>query len=157
MPKSGLAWFPVPLAVIVVFGWTYVAAAETPREQLKQLVEQLKKAPTDSALRERIIKLAGEIKPAPALPEEAERRMMRGTAALEGAKSVADYRDAAKEFEQATLAAPWHGDAYFNLGAAQDRAEQYEAALRSLRLAQLASPDAAGVRALLFKVEYRHE
>lgn len=133
------------------------AYAETPREQLKQMVEQLQKNPADNALRERIIKLAQEIKPAPAVPEEAERRMMRGTAALEGVKSVADYQNAAKEFEQATLAAPWYGDAYFNLGVAQDKAENYEAALRSLKLALLASPNDKEIKALIFKVEYRKE
>ena len=64
--------------------------------------------------------------------------MMRGDGGIEGAKSVADYQNAAKEFEQATLAAPWYGDAYFNLGMAQDKAENFKAALRSLKLAQLA-------------------
>lgn len=131
--------------------------AQSPREQLKQMVEQLQKNPADTALREKIIKLAQELKPAPAVPEEAERRMMRGTAALEGVKSVADYQNAAKEFEQATLAAPWYGDAYFNLGVAQDKAENYEAALRSLKFALLASPNDKEIKALIFKVEYRKE
>ena len=136
---------------------TNTAYAESPREQLKQMVEQLRTNPTDDALREKIIKLAREFKPAPAIPEEADRRMARGTAAFKGAKSVADYRDAAKEFEQATLAAPWYGDAYFNLGVAQDKAENYEAALRSLKLAQLASPEVKEIKALIYEVEYRKE
>ena len=113
------------------------AYADSPREQLQQMVVQLQKSPGDNALREKIIKLAREIKPAPAVPEEAERRMMRGTAALEGVKSVADYRNAAIEFEQATLAAPWYGDAYFNLGVAQDKAENYEAAFAASSLRYL--------------------
>lgn len=133
------------------------ANAESPREQLKQMVERLQKNPSDMALREKIIRLAQEIKPAPAVPEEADRRMARGTAAMEGVKSVADYQGAAKEFEQATLSAPWYGDAYFNLGVAQDKAENYEAALRSLKFALLASPNDKEIKALIFKVEYRNE
>jgi len=45
------------------------ANAESSREQLKQMVEQLQQSPTDNALRERIIKLAQGLKPAPAIPE----------------------------------------------------------------------------------------
>jgi tetratricopeptide (TPR) repeat protein len=147
--------------LILVFGMlmlTNIGYAESPVEQLlNQMVEQLQKNPTDNALREKIIKLAQTINPAPAVPEEAERRMMRGAAALEDINSVADYQNAAKEFELATLAAPWYGDAYFNLGVAQDKAENYEAALRSLKFALLASPDDKDIKALIFKVEYRKE
>jgi tetratricopeptide (TPR) repeat protein len=143
--------------VLGVLMLTTTANADSPREQLQQMVEQLQRNPADTALREKIIKLAQEIKPALAIPEEAERRMARGTAAFKGAKSVADYRDAAKEFEQATLAAPWYGDAYFNLGVAQDKAENYVAAVRSLKLAQLASPEVKEIKALIYEVEYRSE
>jgi tetratricopeptide (TPR) repeat protein len=134
-----------------------VAYAQSPREELQQMVEQLQKTPTDTVLREKIIVLATSIKPAPAIPEEAERRMARGAAAFKGAKSAANYQDAAKEFEQATLVAPWYGDAYYNLGVAQDKAGNYEAALRSLNLARLASPDSKDIKALIYEVDYRRE
>lgn len=152
--KSAMKFLVLLFTVLIL---TNTAFAESPREQLKQMVEQLQKSPNDNALREKIIKLAQELKPAPAVPEEAERRMVRGTAAFKGAKSVADYRDAAKEFELATLAAPWYGDAYFNLGVAQDKAENYEAALRSLKLAQLASSEVKEIKALIYEVEYRND
>lgn len=131
--------------------------AQSPREELKQMVEQLQQSPNDTALREKIIKLSTSIKPAPTIPEEAERRMARGAAAFKGATSVAGYQDAAKEFEQATLAAPWYGDAYYNLGVAQDKAGDYEAALRSLKLAQLASHDSKATKMLIYEVEFRNE
>ena len=152
--KSAMKFLSLLFTVLIL---TNTANAESPREQLKQMVGQLQANPDDNALREQIIKLAQELKPAPAVPEEAERRMARGTAAFKGAKSVADYRDAAKEFEQATLAAPWYGDAYLNLGVTQDKAENYEAALRSLKLAQLASPNDKEIKALIYEVEYRNE
>ncbi len=131
--------------------------APSPRVQLKEAIEQLQKTPEDAALREKIIQLARTVKPAPALPEEAERRMARGTAAFQGAKSVADYADAAKEYELATLSAPWAGDAYFNLGMAQDKAENYDAAVTALKLAQLASPESKDIKARIYQVEYRRE
>lgn len=152
--KSAMKFLVLLFTVLIL---TNTAFAESPREQLKQMVEQLQKTPTDDALREKIIKLAQELKPALVIPEEAERRMARGTAAFKGAKSVADYRDAAKEFEQATLAAPWYSDAYLNLGVAQDKAENYEAALHSLKLALLASPNDKEIKALIYEVEYRNE
>jgi len=134
---------------------TNIANAESPREQLRQMVGELQKTPGDDALREKIIRLAQELKPAPAVPEEAERHMAYGTAAFTGAKSVADYKEAVKEFEQATLAAPWYGDAYFNLGVAQDKAESYEAALRSLKLALLALPNDKEIKTLIYEVEVK--
>ena len=133
------------------------AYAESPREQLNQMVQQLQKTPNDNALREKIIKLAASIKPAPALPDEAERRMVRGAAAFKSATSAAGYQDAAKEFEQATQAAPWYGDAYFNLGVSQDKAGNYEAALRSLKFARLTSPDSKEIKTLMYEVEFRQE
>ena len=133
------------------------AYAQTPRAQLQQMVEQLQQTPADSVLREKIIKLALTLKQTPALPPEAERHMARGAAAFKGATATADYQDAAREFEQATLAAPWYGDAYFNLGVAQDKAGDFEGALRSLNYARLAAPDSREIKALIYEVEYRME
>jgi tetratricopeptide (TPR) repeat protein len=133
------------------------AYAQSPREELQQMVEQLQKTPGDNALREKIIKMAQELKPAPAILEEVERRMVRGAAAFKIATSAAGFQDAAKEFEQATQAAPWYGDAYFNLGVSQDKAGNYEAALRSLTFAQLASPDSKEIKTLMYEVEFRQE
>ena len=132
------------------------AYAESPREQLKQMVEQLQKNPSDDALREKIIKLAKTLRPQPSIPDEAERRMVRGTEAFKEAKSATDYQAAATEFQQATLAAPWDGDAYFNLGVAQDKAEQYDAAIHSLKFAQLVSPSKA-IQDMIYKIQYQQE
>lgn len=147
----------ITLLVIGLSALVSTAYAQTPREQFRQMLEQLQKMPNDSALREKIITLAPTLKPPPALPAELERRMARGAAAFKGAASLADYQDAAKEFEQAALAAPWHADAYFNLGVTQDKAENYEAALHSLKLALLASPESKETKVLIYEVEYRLE
>jgi len=137
-----------------------VVCAQSPREQLSQMVEQLQKTPVDNALRERIIKLAKELKPPPAINEAAERHLARGRAAFRSAKEAADYKDAVREFSQASLAAPWLHDAYYNLGVAQDKAGEYRGAMQSLKLAMLSAPtadEAKSSRDLLYEVEFREE
>src|SRR5512143_2106036 len=76
-------------------------------ETLHQFVEELKKNPADHVLREKIINLALTMKPAPAVPEEAERSMARGAARFQKAADIAGYRRAVVEFEAAVNAAPW--------------------------------------------------
>jgi len=118
------------------------AIAQSPREQLQQLTAQLQKTPNDNALRERIIKLGAEIKPAPAIPDEANRREGRGKFAFRSAKSNEDFLAAAAEFEAAARAAPWVAGYYSDLCTIYEKAEKYaEAKLNcELNLASLADP-----------------
>ena len=44
-----------------------VVWAQSPRQQLQAMVEQLQKTPNDNALREKIITLAQDLKPGPAV------------------------------------------------------------------------------------------
>ncbi len=137
-----------------------LAFGQSPREDLQQLIQQLRGHPEDNALRERIIRAAQEVKPPPIVPEEAERRIARGTVAFKEAKSTADYSDAAREFEHAALLAPWYADVYYNLGIARSKAEDYSGAARSLRFYLLAAPDASdakAAKALMFEMEYKQE
>ena len=73
------------LMVLALFATS--AYAESPREQLNQMVQQLQQNPTDNALREKIIALAQTIKPAPTVPEEAIRHEGCGKFAFRNAKS----------------------------------------------------------------------
>jgi tetratricopeptide (TPR) repeat protein len=116
------------------------AYAQSAREQLQQMVEQLQKAPSDSALRERIIKLAAEVKPAPAIPEEANRFFVRGNVFLNEAKDATGYELAISAFREALRIAPWWGDAYINLAAAQGSAGKFDDAIASLKLFIAAVP-----------------
>lgn len=145
------------IVILAFVGLAAVVQAQSPREQFQQMVDSLRSNPTDNALRERIIKLGAEMKPSPAIPEETERRMVRGATAFKNATSQAGFQAAVKEFEQAVLAAPWYGDAYFNLGMAQDKAGNLDAAMRSLKLAQMATPDSKEIKALTYELEYRQE
>ncbi len=121
-------------------------ASGAPAETFDQYVADLQKNPGDKALREKIIKFALTMKPAPAVPEEAERNMARGVVFFTKATDNAGYEKAIVEFEAATNAAPWLDKAYYNLGVAQEKAAMYKEAIRSLKLYLLANPRAKNIR-----------
>jgi hypothetical protein len=121
---------------IVVFTFlalTTNAYGLSPRDQLKQMIEQLQKSPADNVLREKIIKLAITIKPALAIPEEARRALVRGNATMSEAKMPEEYARAVQLYTEALLIAPWWGDPYFNLVKAHELRQEYEAAILGLR------------------------
>lgn len=120
-------------------------------DELKQHVEDLKKSPGNTSLREKIIKLSLGMK-TPAVPEEAERNMARGTAFAEKASDVAGYQKAIAEFEAASNAAPWLGLAYFNLGVMQEKAGLFNEAIQSLKLYLMATPNAKNAREVKNKI-----
>lgn len=132
---------------LIIFVLTFLALAanadaQSPREQLQQMVEQLQKAPTDNALREKIIKLAQTIKPAPALPEEALRYEGRARAAFQTARQESEYLEAAREYQTALLQAPWVAGYYFDLCTIYEKAGVYAEAKRSCQWALLTERDA---------------
>jgi hypothetical protein len=94
------------------------------------------------------------------VPEEAQRYMARGMAAVEMAKTPKDYKRAVREFEQAAKLVPNWPDVYFNLGSVQAKAGNYGEAMRHYkRYLELTpnAPDAAKVREEIYKLEYRAE
>lgn len=122
------------------------AYAQSPREELAQLVARLQKTPADNALREQIIRLAREVKPAPAVPQEAEKFEGRAEYAFRNAKTEADFSAAAKEYENAIALAPWVVANYFNLGVAQEKAGKLAEAKGSFGWYVKAVPDAADAK-----------
>jgi len=74
------------LIILAFNSLTLAQEGSTPREQLKQYVADLQKSPDDQGLREKIIKPALTLDPKPATPEDAERFMARGAAAVKDAK-----------------------------------------------------------------------
>ena len=137
------------LIIFILAFLTLVASvdAQSPREQLQQMVEQLQKSPSDNALREKIIKLATTLEPAPEIPEEARRSFIIGEALFKQAKTLRPAYEAANAFRTATTLAPWWSDAYWNLAVAQQFAGQYVSAKESLRRYLLTNPSAADRRA----------
>ena len=148
------------LVFMIILVCISAVQAQFPQQTLNQYVADLQKNPNDYALREKIIRHAQTMKPAPAVPEDAKRYLSRGIAAMKEAKSKDEFSDAVNEFEKAALSAPWFANAYYNLGVAQDKAGAYANAIRSLRLYLLASPDARdaeAVNGLIYEIEYRQE
>lgn len=121
-------------------------------DTLKQYTDDLKKNPRDNALREKIIKLALGMKPAPAVPEDAERSVVRGAAFFQKASDNSGYKKAIVEFEAAANAAPWLAVAYYNLGVAQEKAGLYPEAIQSLKFYLMAAPDAKNARDVRNKI-----
>ena len=119
--------------LILAFAFLALAAsayAQSPREQLKQMVEQLQKTPNDNTLREKIIKLARTMRPAPAVPDTAIAFEGRAQFAFRSAKSEGDFLAAAQEYEKAVAAAPWVPDYYADLCTIYEKAGNYEDAKR---------------------------
>lgn len=151
----------VLLVLIALMASVYPAyTAETPQAVLDRYVSELQKYPNDTVLREKIIRHALGMTPAPVVPEEAERYMARGVGAIETAKDQNGFKNAVMEFLKAALHAPWLPDAYYNLGIAQEKAGLYPEAIKSLKFYLLAAPDAGDVKAvknLIYKIEYKQE
>lgn len=101
--------------LFTLFTLSLVAGTARSQEQISQLTAQLQKTPTDNALREKIIKLAATMKPAPEVPDEALKFEGRAQFAFKNAKSEGDYVSAAQEYEKAVAAAPWVAGYYSDL------------------------------------------
>jgi tetratricopeptide (TPR) repeat protein len=142
------------LASLLLPGLSEAASKKTGASQdtLLQHVEDLRKNPADHALREKIIKLALGMKPAPTVPEEAERSLVRGTSHFQKATDANGFKKAIAEFRSAVNAAPWFALAYYNLGVAQEKAGQYAEAIDSLKLYIMAAPDAKNARDVKNKI-----
>lgn len=154
--RLGAALFAVFSSLLL----TAATAAQgaSPRDEFKQLVELLQKNPNDHALRERVITLAQRIKPAPAIPEEARRYFIRGNALVKEAKTATDADAAIGEYRNSLNVAPWWADPYFNLSRAQEIAQKYDEAIRSLRFYLLTHPqDARQVQDRLYELEAKQE
>ena len=115
---------------------------------------------TERRLREKILKLAPKVKPPLELPEPAERALARGEAALEIAKSEADFKEAAAEFQQALRFAPWWGRGYGQLAGVQEKAGDYGGAISNLKLYRMTVTAPAEVKEIqlrIYKLEYKRD
>jgi tetratricopeptide (TPR) repeat protein len=140
MEKTGLAILCIAVLALMVQSPVY-AQATSPRETLDQYVADLGKNPTDNALREKIIKLAQTMKPAPAVPEEARRNYVMAKALFKDAKNSEDYTDVLAKFKTALTLAPWWTEAYLDMGLAYEAAQHYAEAIDTLKLYIAANPD----------------
>ena len=132
------------------------------RQALTHYMSALESTSEESSrgLREKIIKLVQKIQPPPSVPEEALRYMGRGQAAFEIAKGHEDYKRAIDEFRKAVRLAPWLADGYYNLALVQEKAGDFDNAMRSFKLYILAAPSATDteeVKTRIYGLEYKAE
>lgn len=129
--------------IFTLFALAASAHAQSSREQLHQLTVQLQQSPNDKALRERIIKLAPTLKPAPALPDAAITNEGRAQFAFKNAKSENDFLLAAHEYEKAVAVAPWVLGYYTDLCTIYEKAGKFEDAKRHCEFYLLGLTDPA--------------
>lgn len=120
----------ISIFALAALAWTASTYAQTPREQLQQMVEQLQKTPNDNGLRERILKLAPTLQPLPALPDAAVTFEGRAQFAFRNARSEGDFLVAAQEYEKAVAAAPWVPGYYADLCTIYEKAGKFADARR---------------------------
>jgi tetratricopeptide (TPR) repeat protein len=132
----------VGLCILILGAASIQAQISNPRETLNQFISDLQKKPNDYALREKIIKLARETKPVPAIPPDAEKFSNRAESMFKSAKSETDFANAVKEYEKALLLAPWVADYYYNLGVTYEKAAKPQEAKRNFEYYLLAAPNA---------------
>src|SRR5882672_2214228 len=148
------------LMLAQLFAVCICVAAATAREQFAQMLDLLQKTPQDDALREGIVRLAPQLKPAPSIPEEARRALVRGNTAQAEATTKDDYARAAKHYEDAAALAPWWGPAYLSLAKVRELQLDYLSAQRSLKiymLAALSPEEARKAQDYLYALEDKQE
>ncbi|MGE5698968.1 MAG: tetratricopeptide repeat protein, partial [Deltaproteobacteria bacterium] len=133
-------------ALIAIFAAGLHAQNASPEDTLRQYIADLQKNPNDDALREKIIRHARTMSPAPKIPAEVDELVGQAKYVFKHAKQQRDYLDAIEAYKKVTNLAPWAGDYYYNLGVAQEQAGQAQEAIRSFNLYLMASPDAKDAR-----------
>src|SRR4051812_5822449 len=93
-------------------GWA--AEPATPRELFPTAVAAFQAAATEDNARA-LAGLYKQLDPAPAVPEEADFRALRGAAFVKQGGDAAAFLKAAGEFRAAIVAAPWVGEYHYNL------------------------------------------
>ncbi len=134
------------------------SADATARKQFAAALAEFREQPGDTDLRDKVIRLARSLKPAPAIPPEARDCFAQGMAQFERAATAEDFRGAAKQFELAVQAAPWYAEAYYKLAAAYAKAGDYEKEKQALRVYMTAVRDESSVQAaqnLIKEAEYK--
>src|SRR2546427_5191903 len=140
--KSSSKLIIFALSLLALAASTF-AQEPSPREQLQQLTAQLQQTPNDTALRERIIKLALEITPVPAVPPDAKRPFVMAGTYQKEAKKPSDFALAIDAYQDALKVAPWWGDAYYNLSVSLESVGRLDEARDALKLYLFTKPNDA--------------
>ncbi|MBK5273493.1 MAG: ankyrin repeat domain-containing protein [Desulfuromonadales bacterium] len=128
------------------------------RETFNQVMADYKGRVMSDSIRRPFITLSAKIKPAPEVPEEARKYLVRGNALLGDAKNTGEARAAITEYQNALLAAPWWGDAYYNLSKAQELAGDLDGTISSMQYYLLTEPqDKREAQDRLYAIEAKRD
>ncbi len=136
------------------------AQSSSPQQTLQQYVADLEKNPGDDALREKTIKLAQTMRPAPSVPSEVYELVGRAAYTIKNANTDADFLTAADAYSKALQLAPWVADYYFNQGVAYEKAKHFDEAIADFNWYLTAAPnakDANEVRERIGGLKYAKE
>ncbi|MDD5633810.1 MAG: tetratricopeptide repeat protein [Candidatus Omnitrophica bacterium] len=140
--KLKLIGFLLILAMLLPAGLVR-AGAEDLEGTIKQYISELKENPGNDVIREKIIRLARTLTPAPIIPEEAREHFIMAEGLQRSAKGRESYQVAINEYKAALLIAPWWQEAYRKLGKLQKLTGEYNEAIRTFNLYLLTNPDDA--------------
>lgn len=129
----------IPLSVLFVLA-SLPAFAAGPASDFRAAVAEAQAKPGDRALAEKVIVASLKVKPAPSIPLEAKKPFVMAATYQKEAKSPSDYGLAIDAYHDALKAAPWWGDAYYNLSVALEAAGKLDEAKAALELYLLTKP-----------------
>lgn len=140
------------LILLLGFAPIHPLWADSSKAQLAALMSQIKNSPDDQELRKKIIKWVSTMPSKPETPEELDVLMGKAKAILGDAKSPGDNKQAVDTLKQASLLAPWLADPYYNLGVAQQKAEEPLDAIQSFNLYLFAKPHAKDRKSVMERI-----
>jgi len=109
-------------------------------------------------LRKEIIEFVSTMKPAPAIPDPAQRYFIQGNTITKAAKNIADYNLAINKYKEALIEAPWWGDAYNNLAIALNSAGHADLAKQAMEIYLFTKPaDALQAQKKIYEIEAQAE
>lgn len=127
---------------------------------LGKLYRLMPTGPEKEKLRLKMLALAAKPGGAPRLGLEAQRRFLRGNAALKSAKGPADLYRALYEYKWASYHSPWSANIYLSSSVVYGLLQKYRLSISYLRLYLAGTPQAANVDQVmsrLYEMEYQRE
>lgn len=157
--------YGISIGTIFLLGWIVFlsAPAYANEASLRTQLRALETTTPGSAAEEATLSSIGNLMRGlvnERVPETFFRHMARGEAFVEAAQSSAGMQRAANEFEAAIDQAPWRAEAYYNWGIVLEKAGQFDAAMRALKVYLAAAPnadDARQVRNRIYGIEAHKE
>ena len=127
---------------------------------LSQLYHLMPVGAEKEDLRRKMLSLAARPGGAPRMGQEAQRRFLRGNAALKNAKGPLDLYRALYEYRWATYYAPWAANVYLSTSVVYGLLQKYRPAIANLKLYLTGTTQAANVDQVLgrlYEMEYQRE